>query len=98
MLVSRQKVLELKPVNNLLGVLHSLLVQLWCRIIHSLLDLNMLALDLLDLVLLTGIMFPILIELRKARPYIVHKQLGQLFIGLHHEAEKLPMIVVHNLA
>ena len=58
----------------------------------------MLALDLLNLVLLTGIMFPILVELRKARPYIVHKQLGQLFIGLHHEAEKLPMIVVHNLA
>lgn len=58
----------------------------------------MFALYLLDLVLLIGIMFPILIKLRETRSHIIDKKLRQLLIGLNNEAEKLPMIVVDHLA
>ena len=62
------------------------------------LNLNMFALDLLDLVLLIGIMFPILVKLRETRSHIVNEQLRQLFIRLNDETEKLSMIVVNDLA
>jgi hypothetical protein len=58
----------------------------------------MFSLDLLDLVLLIGIMFPILVKLREARSHIVNEQLRQLFIRLNDETEKLSMIVVNDLA
>jgi hypothetical protein len=91
------KVLQLQLVDDLLSPLDVLFVFLRSRVVNNLLNLDVLPLNALYLLFLKGAMLPVLVKLWKARPHVIHKQLWQLFICLHNEAEKLAMVVVHHL-
>jgi len=91
------KVLHLQLIDDLLSPLDVLFVFLRSRVVKNLLNLYMLTLNTLHLFFLKGTMLPVLVKLWKARPYIIHKQLRELFIRLNNEAEKLAMVVVNYL-
>ena len=91
------KVLQLQLVDNLLSPLDVLFVFLRSRVVNNLLNLDVFPLNALYLLFLKGALLPVLVKLWKARPHVIHKQLWQLFIRLHNEAEKLSMVVVHYL-
>jgi len=68
------QILQLQLVDDFLSVLDGLLVLLRRWVVDDLLDLDVLAFDLLDPVPLLCLVFPVLVELWETRTDIVHEQ------------------------
>ena len=95
--LSLLEILHLQSGNDLLGALDILLVLLRSGIVLYLLNMNVFSFDLLHLLSLQGLMLPVLVELREARPHVIDKKLRQFRVCLNNEAEELSMVVVDHL-
>jgi hypothetical protein len=84
-------------VNNFLRALQIGLVFLRRWVVLYLLNVDVFAFNLLDPLTLLCLVFPVFVELRKARTHVIDEQLGQLGVSFNNEAEELAVVIVNNL-